>query len=102
MSILQWHQLTEYQLLQYHSMPQYWWLRRPGSVACQNTQSGPAGCLAICHPSLYRTPIDSQVHAYDFATGTWQELNACEDIAPPKLAHSAAAIGSRLIVFGGR
>ena len=51
-----------------------------------------------------RTPINSDVHAYDVASGDWSVLRATGTAPEPRLAHSATVADntSRIYVFGGR
>ena len=49
-----------------------------------------------------RTPIDSQIHAFDLKTCHWQTLEASGDAPHPRVAHAAAAVGHSIFIFGGR
>ncbi|EFJ44314.1 kelch repeat protein [Volvox carteri f. nagariensis] len=49
-----------------------------------------------------RVPISSELYAYSFTDGTWRVLDAIGEPPSPRVAHSAAAIGNTLYIFGGR
>ena len=49
-----------------------------------------------------RTPIDSHVHCFDLNARTWAVAEASGAVPPPRIAHSQAAVGTTIYVFGGR
>ena len=49
-----------------------------------------------------RTPINSDIHAFNISTGEWA-MQAPSGTAPgPRVAHTATAIDGQIYVFGGR
>ncbi|OWF37075.1 nitrile-specifier protein 5-like [Mizuhopecten yessoensis] len=49
-----------------------------------------------------RVPISNIVHCLNMDTKTWSELTTSGDVPIPLNAHSAAAVGHVMYVFGGR
>ena len=49
-----------------------------------------------------RTPIDSRLFEYDLESGQWSECACTGDVPSPRVAHTAAAVGQSLYIFGGR
>lgn len=49
-----------------------------------------------------RVPINNQLRCFDLIKQCWSEVSAKGQLPPPRVGHGAAAIGSKLYVFGGR
>ncbi|XP_033736506.1 nitrile-specifier protein 5-like [Pecten maximus] len=52
--------------------------------------------------NIPRVPISNIVHCLDMDTCTWSELSTTGDVPVPHNAHSAAAVGQVMYIFGGR
>ncbi|KXZ44732.1 hypothetical protein GPECTOR_63g57 [Gonium pectorale] len=49
-----------------------------------------------------RVPVGNEMYEYCFADGTWRVLEVQGEAPSPRVAHSAAAVGTVLYFFGGR
>jgi len=57
--------------------------------------------------NVARVPIDSSIYAVNISPngsnfGIWQKLEVKNEAPVPRIAHSQAAIGNRIYIFGGR
>ena len=48
------------------------------------------------------TPIDSRLYDYDYGKSQWAQRACTGEIPSPRVAHTAAAVGHSLYIFGGR